>query len=107
MVCPNCGHPDAECIVNNYWKCPRPRCANNEEMHKPKKPRADTEPGWAQMELDFSDCNVPIMASYFCTQCGVDDDYDIDYVAYGGRCRKDTVPGIQCGGTLRMSMRKP
>lgn len=22
MNCPKCGHPEAECIIGNYWNCP-------------------------------------------------------------------------------------
>lgn len=31
MNCPKCGHPEAECIIGNYWKCPG--CDGPEAAH--------------------------------------------------------------------------
>lgn len=80
-TCPHCGHPDAECIVAQYWDCPNTTCKHYSE------PEKDTDPGWIQ--LDFKDLD---MAEYLCLSCKVLRLAFIDEVASGARCK--------CGGSL-------
>lgn len=41
-----CSCPDAVCVINNFWKCSNPRCANGPDVVEPppKRARRDTEP---------------------------------------------------------------
>lgn len=92
MRCPECGDPGAECIINNYYHCPNRKCPNFDEK----------TPAEIHLEINAPDGAI---ATYECFACGNIEDYNVDYVAGGGRCAKmKSTPwfAIPCDGLLRI-----